>query len=278
MTVELFTFADESGVHGESKFCLVVGFIASPRQWILAESDWAKVLSQYKTTEFHAKDFFGRNPNGKRGLYDNWTSAKANAFLEDLLSIAKQHRLYPVGGAVDVEDFNTLTHCQKRFLTGGLIKQSRKWATSGAPSKPYYFAMNLLVVDALNHADPRTKVNFIFDEQVNLEARAVQTFRETVLLGPLANGRSGDQIKSISFVRSVDFSGIQLADMYSYAWNRYLFRGQLAEEGIYRILDTITPKRASRGPTLTMLNKVGFQKILNKLPKDVQEQLKADAL
>ena len=96
--------------------------------------------------------------------------------------------------------------------------------------------MNLLVVDALNSSDSSTKVHFVFDEQNILQAKALQTFRETAAL-KLAKGRSMEQVKSVAFVRSVDKEGmgIQLADMYAYAWNRYLGRGQSSEKKIFQI-------------------------------------------
>jgi hypothetical protein len=278
--IELFVFADESGIQSSAKYCLVLGFIGSPRHWGKFEIEWKKVLDNYKVTEFHAKEFFGKNPKRMRiGQYQNWTSIQADSFLEGLLSVVRSRRLYPVGGAVDVTAFNSFTHDERRFFTGGLIDKTRiKWRTSGAPSKPYYFAMNLLIVDALSNADPDANLHFIFDEQNVLQSRAIQTFRENFKAGPLSKGLDIMQVKSVTFANSIDEPGLQLADMYAYAWHRYLARKELVSEGIHRILETITPKRAKRGPGIVIFDRAPFQKLLNKLPTDVQDRLKAGKL
>lgn len=280
MAVEYFTYADESGLQGSPKYCLVLGFIASPRQWEIFNQEWVKVLKNYETTEFHAKDYFGRNPQGKHGLYDRWSLAKASTFLEALLSVVKPRQLYPVGGAVDVSDFNSFTLSERKFLTGGFINRSREWTTTGAPSKPYYFAMNYLVSEALFHVPPEVGVHFVFDEQNVLQARAQETFRETATVGLLSDGQRTEQMKSVTFIRSVDSPGLQLADMYCYAWNRLLTKNeQSVQEGILRILDVLTPKKVILGqPGIQISDRESFQKMLSKLPQDVQDRLKANKL
>jgi hypothetical protein len=277
---ELFVFADESGIQSSAKYCLVLGFIGSPRHWGKFEVEWEEVLDNYKITEFHAKEFFSKDKKRMRiGQYKNWTSIIADNFLEGLLSVVRSRRLYPVGGAVDVTAFNSFTHDERRFFTGGFINQKRiKWQTSGAPSKPYYFAMNLLMVDALTNADPDANLHFIFDEQNVLQSRAIQTFRENFKAGPLSRGLDIMQVKSVTFTNSIDEPGLQLADMYAYAWYRYLTLKESASEGIHRILETITPKRAKRGPGIVIFERATFQKLLNKLPTDVQDRLKKGKL
>jgi hypothetical protein len=278
VAVDLFTFADESGLQQKPAYCLLAGFIASPRQWIVLSHDWEKVLAHYNTPEFHAKDYFGRNPKGNRGLYNKWSLTDTNRFLEDILSIARQRLLYPVGGAISVPDFNSFSQSERKFLSGGFISKSGKWMTTGAPSKPYYFMMNLLVCDALSRADPETKVNFYFDEQNVLQARAIETLRETAKVGPLSDGQNTEQIQSFGFVRSVNYPGIQLADMYCYAWNRYLTKGQSVQDGIHRILETLATKKAKGPPSIKIVDRITLQKLLGRLPKGIQNKLRENKL
>jgi hypothetical protein len=280
VAAELFIFADESGIQASAKYCLVLGFIGSPRHWMKFERGWQSVLDEFEISEFHAKEFFSRDSQRNRiGQYNNWSPIKAEKFLEILLGIVKPIRLHPIGGTVNISDFNSFTHAERRFFTGGFISKSgKKWKSSGAPSKPYYFAMNLLVIDALNNAVPDAELHFVFDEQNVLQSRAIQTFRENMNAGPLAKGLDIAQVKTVSFAKSIDQKGLQLADMYSYAWNRYLIHAESVSEGIHQILETITPKRAKRGPGIVIFDRPSLQKILNKLPIEVQERLKADVL
>ena len=102
-------------------------FIGSPRQWIPIKRTWENVLAKFHIREFHAKDFFARDRQGKRtGHYRDWSEDKAHDFLEKLLSAATQQRVRAIGGSVDVTAFNSFTHGERRFLTGGNIKDIGK--------------------------------------------------------------------------------------------------------------------------------------------------------
>ena len=161
--MEYFSYADESGIQASAPYCLLVGFVGSPRQWRTIESTWLNVLKRFGIKEFHAKEFFGRDQQGKRvGSYRRWGDIRANMFLNKLLSAAKQRRLLAVGGAVDVHAFNQLSHNERRLFTGGYLRKTGKWYSSGAPSKPYYLAMQLLIVQALQGIAPDAEVHFVF--------------------------------------------------------------------------------------------------------------------
>ncbi len=100
MAVELLVYADESGIHSDAPYCVVSGWIASPRQWKLFEESWTRTLQAYSVSEFHAHDFFGRRAKPS-GHYCDWSGDKAKVFIDELMSAINQHRLYPIGGAVD---------------------------------------------------------------------------------------------------------------------------------------------------------------------------------
>ena len=66
MAVELFAYGDESGLHKNPRYCLMCGFIASPRQWKIFNKSWKNVLDQFGISDFHSTEFFPRDENKKR--------------------------------------------------------------------------------------------------------------------------------------------------------------------------------------------------------------------
>jgi hypothetical protein len=65
VAAEFFTYADESGWHQGAKYCLVAGFIGSPRQWKIFEKEWVSILHRFEVSDFHSKEFFWRNKGNK---------------------------------------------------------------------------------------------------------------------------------------------------------------------------------------------------------------------
>jgi hypothetical protein len=75
--LELYAFADESGIHDGAKMCVLAGFLSSPRQWTLFETAWNQALGpDVAPVGFHAKEFFGGG-----GLYRGWSQQRSKKFL-----------------------------------------------------------------------------------------------------------------------------------------------------------------------------------------------------
>ena len=48
-----------------------------------------------------------------------------------------RYKIYPVNFGIIVDDFNSFTEIQRRFLTGATL-QAGNLVTSGNPKKPYF--------------------------------------------------------------------------------------------------------------------------------------------
>jgi hypothetical protein len=56
MMIESFIYADESGIHGDdARYCLIVGWLGSARQWKHFEKDWIKLLRSEGVPTFHSR-------------------------------------------------------------------------------------------------------------------------------------------------------------------------------------------------------------------------------
>src|SRR3972149_6354915 len=96
MTIDLHAYADESGIEGDSLYCIVAGFVGSPRWWDKFNADWRAIINAAPddVEEFHAKDFFERNhaakKNSERNPFRSWSGA--SAFLATLVDVIVRYR------------------------------------------------------------------------------------------------------------------------------------------------------------------------------------------
>ena len=136
--------------------------------------------------------------------------------------------------------FNDLTVGERRFVTGAFMKGSKP-ITSGAQSQPYYLAFQYLVIEATNQAGENTTINFMFDRQNVLQAKAELTFGEYVK--HMSDESRRKKLGRIAFGASTDFPGLQAADMLTHLWYSYMSHGAGMGEARHRAIQTLTRKR-----------------------------------
>ena len=269
LIAKLWVLADESGTHAKPSHCIVGGYIASPAQWDSFEKVWKLVLEKFGVPDFHSKDFFPRASNGERlSWYNGWTDKKADLFLMHLTSLIHVSELWPVGGIVDVAAFESRSFGEKKHYTGGLF-DGRKWYSSGAPSKPYFLAMNLMYRTVFERTEPGTVVNFLFDEHADYEAHALEFFYSNK---QFLHKQFSDKLGQIGFAPDHKLRGLQAADLLVYSWHHYLSRGadNMRSENIQALSD-LTRKRES----FPLANNEFFEVKLRELPLEHQEGLLA---
>jgi Protein of unknown function (DUF3800) len=259
---ELYTYADESGIEDGARFCIVGGYMASPRQWKAFRKDWAAALSEFGfragREEFHAKIFFNR-----QSPYRRWANERCATFLRRLLDVINRRQVVPVAGVVDVAAFNALPLEQRQFETGGIFRtpleasshsSPRRFLSTGAPNTPYFCAFGNLIGEVVHKAPPDARLNFVLDRQNIVESRAVETFHEVWKnsLSPADTHNVGfldeqgiQRMGGLIYEDSTRELALQAADLYCYVWNRFLTRNisskllKVAEEGIRRKRATI---------------------------------------
>ena len=58
--VEFWAYGDESGIEGNAKLCMLLGYVGAPNEWESFNVAWVAVLKKYCVQEFHAADFFAQ--------------------------------------------------------------------------------------------------------------------------------------------------------------------------------------------------------------------------
>lgn len=136
-------------------------------------------------------------------------------FIDDLGAVINSHRLTRIGTCVEWDAFNDLAMGERRIITGGFISNGRYVAT-GAPTKPYYLAFIVAIIDALRATRDGATVHFTFDRQQNFEKHAIKTYSRMAdesIHDPIWR-KMGD----ISFASRLDKLELQAADLLSHCW------------------------------------------------------------
>jgi hypothetical protein len=225
---EMLAYSDESGSEPDQKFCLIAGFASRPDIWQSLEAEWAKVLKDHDVPEFKSTRYFARDSLGNRvGEYAGWSDERATEYRDRLLGIISTHVLLPVGAAVEHRAFGALTIGERRFLTGGRLRKDKphKWKRTGAPSKPYMFAMLAAVGSVVQELRDygSVRVNFFFDENTVIRDNAIKTYhdlKDNLKEEPdpiVAAGAS--RMGFIGFDDSELQPRLQVADLLANAWH-----------------------------------------------------------
>ena len=254
IVAEWWAYGDETGTHDGSKYCAVLGYIASPRQWKSFRRDWREALGK-KIPEFHAKDFFQRASwQSSDSPYHGWSGRKAEAFLDKLLRTINRYDIRPIGFAYEVEPFMALSLEKRKRLTGAVrhnrirrhgdqVEVGSRLISSGAPTQLYFLGFSYLITEAIKAAPPGAKVSFVFDRRKQSEARAADMFEEIIRFSdsPALQGRLG----LLSYGDSADYEPLQAADHYNYMINRAL-QGTV-DDLMLRAVEKLTKKKDSIG-------------------------------
>jgi hypothetical protein len=90
-------YLDESGIDHETEFSVLAGYVGGVGQWKRFERRWRSIIKKYGVEEFHAKRFFGRDPQGNRlDEYVGWTSGREREFITELLHCIVSVKIHPV--------------------------------------------------------------------------------------------------------------------------------------------------------------------------------------
>ncbi|MDA2926549.1 DUF3800 domain-containing protein [Acidobacteria bacterium AH-259-G07] len=259
-------YADESGIHGDAQVCIVCGYVGGDGQWRCLETEWSQILASYHVQDFHAKEFWTRKPTGKlTGQYKHLSPNQGFRLIRDLVNIVLVKKVHLIGGAVNIEDFNSLTEKERKFITGGLTGDGNKWVSSGAPSKPYFLPFQSCLVESINWTPSGQKVGIAFDQQKQYMKRAIETYRESYLV---LDDEMSKKMDLIVFAERHEAAGLQLADLSAYLWYRYRTGKFNSEQE--EILHSLSVK----GDRLTSFNKEAFDTILGRLPTEVRRSLR----
>ena len=279
MTSLLHAYGDDSGTHRDADFCLILGYIGSPRQWKLFRRDWQAALTMLpkregKTPEFHAKEFFQRDRwQSHKSPYYRWTEAKADAFLNRLLDTIHRYCLEPIGGAANTRDFFSYSEAQRRYLTGAALITATHWHGNqfeiidklveheSSPSRPYFVVFPGFLLEAIQKSGSvgDCQVHVWLDEQPAVEARAAEAFAS---FKKHCSAPEITKLGDLTFRESKKEFELQAADLYAYVWYRKL-TGTMTDQ-LSKAFQVLTKKK----PGIVVTGRRYFDGVLDYATRD----------
>ena len=262
-------YADESGVHGSAEWCIVAGFSAGRRHWIRAEEAWLKLLDNFhipRESGFHSKDFFKASLDGNR-LNESYLHLSINdctEFLRCAAVIIRSHALCPIGAAVNIADFNSLSLNERRWITGG-VYYAKKWKVSGRPSSPYFLAFHEVMIAGVERANPGVICDFIFDRQDVYSGYALKLWNH---LKDNQHLRSSPHLGTIAFASRLDRVALQIADLLT---SSIAFRKDSSNPQIVWECEKFHSDINLPNARLLAMNNQGLQLLLEGFPSDLKE-------
>ncbi len=282
MAIELEAFGDESGIESNAHYCVLLGYIGTPAEWESFNIAWDAVLSKDGIQEFHAIEFFPpKRRLSHENPYKDWSKEHRFEYLTDLLSVIANHRIIPVGWAVDVNAFHALKEAERRYLTSAYLETSfhgkslnkhggnpfklsfqRKLTTSGAKSRPYMVVFGRFFHDVLLVSPPDSLIHVLLDNN-QLEPIATETFYRVWK----RRHPGGKWFDSITFADSTTRPQLQAADLLAYVWHRHITQETDSDEVRYAMQSLTIKKRYLR-----VANAKYFERELKKLYQDLQSE------
>jgi hypothetical protein len=220
-------YLDESGIHDKAKVCVIAGYFGSLGPMKKLEREWKATLKHHSfpMKDFHAKSMI--------------KTKKHFPILRDLVRvIAEQKRVYPVSFGLVVDDFESLSLKERKFLTGAIIHpKTKRFMTSGCPSKPYFIPFQQIIKIVTDHTPTGDQAHFFFGLDREFAEYALQLFRQidagTAAKRPTySTWKSRKRLGSSSFPLAAETPQLQAADLLTHLtylhMNRILFHEQVS--------------------------------------------------
>ncbi|HEX5480141.1 MAG TPA: DUF3800 domain-containing protein [Dehalococcoidia bacterium] len=267
MSTELFVYGDESGIDQHVGYVVVAGYIASPPQWDSFNTSWRAVLTAADdpaVIEFRSKPFFGRAQarNSRKNPFAKWSAVAANQFLSDLVQVCLDHpRVTPIGCAMRLSDWFSLTWGERQYLTGGQWDVNRKrFVRTGMPTRTYTLPFMSMIGEALENAKDGCKVHFVMDE-VKVIERGLLELHARARTQPEIPQVLREKLGDLTPALSHEHEGIQAADLWAYTLNSWHQHREHLRNDRLRTLIQLTKRHRRAG--LGVITRTGMERLLD---------------
>jgi hypothetical protein len=169
-----------------------------------------------------------------------------------------------------VEDFNSFSLEERRYLTGATFFHDRRKMIGGCPSKPYFVPFQACVRKVTDYTHPRGRAHFVFGLDRTFYEYAIELFRDMKVKAPfLWRRKLGDS----HFPLAAETPGLQAADVISYLTYTHMVKNFRPEGWTVAPKDEIAYllKRARSASDFTCFNKACLQSTLDDLKLIAQE-------
>ncbi|MGH9436304.1 MAG: DUF3800 domain-containing protein [Candidatus Acidiferrales bacterium] len=205
---DLVGFFDDSGTHGDSRFVVVAGGVASVQQWDRLSSEWEQAIDPWSLRRgyFHMADFVsGYND------YKEWTQAQKCYRLRQLVRIICRHVRVLVGNAVVRADFDAALQMCPSTVIGTAYR--------------FCAFLALPAVDRWRRRSPKRKpIALIFERGNKLKNEYGRMLEQ---LGDYERTREKYGISAVGEGSKNEWAPLQAADLIAYATYKCLAQNRI---------------------------------------------------
>lgn len=207
MVDALYLYADESGTEPNETFCIMAGYVGSPRQWTAFNSEWWKVIATGQMPTFHGTTYFDRARRSR-------LVSPPDPYLDGLLKTIEAYDIEPIGAAVKWSVFKSLPDDVRDLLA------------TDDQRHPYYLAMWQLVGLVCNGfsgtSREQAEINFVFGWARQHSGHILNTFTEVVENAVAQGVIEAEIIGQPGFGKPSKRPELQAADLLCHTWFRML--------------------------------------------------------
>lgn len=232
-------FLDESeSSDGRAQAFVVAGFVGSGAESDRVEGRWKEAVKPIG--EFHAKNFFKRHSDGSMaGMYKHLSVKDAEDCALSLIDLLSASQLEPIGMALDVQCFRSLSEDERRWMTSA-VTYGKSWPMQGAPNDPYFAGFHYCLTSANEYTPEGESMYLTFHRHESREGNAKKIYNELKGLG----GKWGARLaETLLFSSQYEAVLLQAADLLAHA-----------------IGQAIRPEGKRNKVTEYALNKLAFKK------------------
>jgi hypothetical protein len=267
----LIAYIDDSGTHEKSHNCVIGGYWGGVKEWSHFEAQWNRVLRSEGIEEFKANEFWPR-PAGKRiGPYKGWSDERHHRFIDRLLSIIEERRVYPFGaGVLNSEWENRLPVFQRVYSA-----MEGKRGLNKNDLKSMYLPLQIGLFKAARHCEPGKVMHFVFDSDRRTSQHITDIYLNLKRESVESNDYYRFRLGSLTFEDSKLVAPLQAADLLVYEEHRYCKQFSKAgnPELPMRIEYRRAMARAKSRDDFWLFDAVRFQKLEQHLIAKAQEGL-----
>ena len=227
----LVAYIDDSGTHDQSAHCLVAGYWGGSREWRSLESEWKSVLGSEGLEDFHANEFWPRPRGGRLKPYTGWNDARHASFIDRLLTIIQNHKIYPFGCGVEVSEFKKQPEHYRKVFAGyhhnAVVKE--------AALKSVFLPLQVAIFQAARYCYRGVRMNFVVANDFKTAARTALCFAK--LKQETEGDPAFDNLGDLTFADPRVAVPLQAADLlayelYHFAKQRDKGKGQMRTEAV----------------------------------------------
>lgn len=215
--VMLRAYIDDSGTHDGSHNCVIGGYWGGVKEWSQFESRWKRVLKSEGIEEFKANEFWQR-PDGKRiGPYKAWTDERHRAFIDCLLRIIEDQKIYPFVVGVLNSEWGNRSPVFKRVFSA----MEGKRGLNEDDLKSMFLPVQVAFFKAAQYCKPGKRMSFIFDDDPRTSGHTANIYNNLKKQAVEDNDDYRFILGSLEFEDSKIATPLQAADLLVYEAHRY---------------------------------------------------------